>query len=160
MAYLFQRLSPQLAKQFGFRPGNQHPRPHLQIKIQKAPAAQQVLQGVAFRPALGQLGQLLLLLRVQGIHRPAPLASCHKFHQAGGIKGGMLHTSLLQKCTNLVQCLARNGRNHHKLSSGRWGSTGVMAAMATSIMESSGSKVVSRWSHNPGALMMRVHRLL
>ena len=42
---------------------------------------------------------------------------------------------------------------YHRPSSAFSGSTGVTAAMATSIMESSGSKVVSRCSHSPGVAM-------
>ena len=48
---------------------------------------------------------------------------------------------------------------HHVPSSGFSGKTGVTAAMATSIMLSSGSKTVSRCTQRPGWRMMRVARL-
>ena len=48
---------------------------------------------------------------------------------------------------------------YHRSAPSSSGRTALTAAMATSIMESSGSLVVKFWNHMPGAVMIRVKAL-
>ena len=138
-----QQLGAGLAQKLGVRPGNQHPGTHLQLKVQEGPPARQILQRIPLRPLFHQLFQPIFLRLGQLAVHPAPVSACHQLHQAGGIEGGILHTGLFQP--GPCPCMGSPGRAaYHSPSSGRLGSTGFTAAMATSIMESSGSKVVSR----------------
>ena len=78
----------------------------------------------------------------------------------GGIKIGIGAACLGEPGLHLPQ--RRAGQDafvHHLPSSGSSGSTGVTAAMATSIMLSSGSNTVRCCTQIPGCRMMRVARL-
>ena len=155
-AFARQPLRALLHQQFGVRPGAEHAGAHRQLKVQEGPAAQNVLQGLPGGAAGGEFLQPGQGGLVQRRVLPAPALPCLRLDQRRRVEGGVLHARGLQPPAGLVKSLPRP---HHLASSGWSGRTGVTAAMATSIMESSGSKVVSRWSHRPGALMMRVKRL-
>ena len=145
LRFLFarQQLGAGLAQKLGVRPGISTPGPTSSSKSRKGHRPARYCSGYRcarfstscssrFFCAFGQLA----------VH-PAPVSACHQLHQAGCIEGGILHTGLFQPGPR--PGMGSPGRAaYHSPSSGRLGSTGFTAAMATSIMESSGSKVVSR----------------
>ena len=133
----------------GVGTGNQHPGAHLQLHVQKGPAPRQVLQRPALAPLLAQLRQLggLGIVQRTGQSGVGPIQSQpHQLHRLKRQVGGV-DARLSQRLFHQLHTAAAGqpGKiHHHRLSSQFSGSTGFTAAMATSIMLSSGSLVVSR----------------
>ena len=144
----------------GIRPGAQHPGTYCQIKVQKAPDAAQILQRLPLFPTETQRFQRLRLTCRQRLVGQPHIPPGGKPEQLPGIVicirtagGGKAGLHLFHR---------RPGQHpflYHLPSSGFSGSTGVTAAIATSIMLSSGSNTVRCCTQMPGWRMMRVARL-
>ena len=147
----FQLFHCRLGHHFGVGPGAQHPRPHRQLKVQKRPPAADILQRFTARPPDGHLFQSGRFFRAEGLAGQAGIPPCCQPEQLPGIKIGVGAAGLFQPGLDLGQGLpGGQAGGYHLPSSGFSGSTGLTAAMATSIMLSSGSNTVSRWTHRPG----------
>ena len=148
-----QRSHRCLCHAFCVCPRNEHARAHFYRKIKKIPLAQQILQGLVPGAAGAKLRQPLLRgLWHGGIWRKQRVCFAAQAAKLARVKRSVLHARLLQQGCGLSP---QGAQPYHTLSSGRSGSTGVTAAMAHSIMLSSGSCVVMRCSHRPGALTAR-----
>src|SRR5699024_3565166 len=73
-------------------------------------------------------------------------------HQAGRLERGVVG----RRAERLPRLVVQRPDAHRTSSSPFSGITASIAAIAASIILSSGSLTVSRWNHSPGAAMMRV----
>ena len=129
-----------------------------QGKAHKAPFAQEVLERIVRQTFLCQLmEQSLLLLRygcvAVGDQAGAPIAR-HMLQKAKRLKIGRFDAAVLQGAA--ARAVAIPQHPQLMMSEPSSGMTALMAVMATSIMSSSGSLVVMRCAHRPGAAMIRV----
>ena len=144
----------------GVRPRAEHTGADGQFKVEERPAPAEVLQRLAVCPPGRQLFQPGGLFRRQrGKGQPdvhaedQPQQLCRVEIGVGAARSG-------QPLFHLPQCVAGQGAfRYHLPSSGFSGRTGVTAAMATSIMLSSGSKTVRCCTQMPGWRMIRVAML-
>ena len=151
-------------KQLRLLARGQHALAHGQRHVEKRPLAQNVLQRPARRP-LPHIRKirfrflfLRLLFAVQQQRLPVEAETARE--QCHRVKGGAVHAGLRQfPAAASVKRFERHGFTPPTMSSPFSGMTSFMAAMATSIIESSGSFVVRRCIHSPGAATMRVARL-
>ena len=139
-----QKREGALADDLTVSPGAQHTRPDLERKVHKVPLAQNVLQRLAGSAAFGKRAQAGCLGRAGAVIQTG-VAAGRKAVQLGRVKAGIRHTGGRQHGAELLKCSV-----HQRASSCFSGRTGVTAAIATSIIESSGSKVVSRCIQSPG----------
>ena len=128
---------------FAVRPGAEHAGPHLEGKVQEVPLPQQILQRFPGRAAGRQRFQPPGFL-VGGRFLQAGVPPGDEAVELRGVKRGVGHAGGFQPGAQAAEYGV-----HQRLSSRFSGNTGVMAATATSIMESSGSKVVSRCIQSP-----------
>ena len=155
-----QQPDGRLGHHLGVGAGAEDPRPHRQLKGQKGPPPADVLQRLPAGPAGRQLFQAGGFLRRQRPVRQPGVPAGRQPEQLPGVKAGVRAAGGFQAGFHLGQGLpGGQAGGHHRPSSGRSGSTGLTASMATSIMLSSGSKTVSRWTHRPGCRTMRLNRL-
>ena len=144
----------------GVGAGAEHPRPYSQLKVEEGPAAAEVLQRL---PSCAAEGQRLQSGRFVGVQRAVcepGVPACGQPEQLPGVEVRVGTACRRQTLFHFPD--GGPGQHpfaHHVPSSGFSGKTGVTAAMATSIMLSSGSKTVSRCTQRPGWRMMRVARL-
>ena len=142
-------------------PRDEHALPHGKRQPVELPRTAEVLERFVAAAAAGHVRQRFLLrlgerpLR-QGAHRLAH--AYHLLHQNIALKGGIRQTVFCQNRT----CPADGfvGGHHHLSSSMSAGMHGFRAAMAHSICEASGSRVVMRWIWSPGHERARVSQLL
>ena len=146
---------------FRVLPGGENAFPHGQLHVHKGPASQNVLQGPVCCPLCGHFqktaGFLLPCFPVSVEQQPLPVQPPHRLCQTGGVKFRAVTSGFFQPAGFLPVQLSDGHRTIR--SSPFSGMTFSMAAMATSIMPSSGSLVVMRCTHRPGAAMIRVSRL-
>ena len=155
-----QHLGSRLSHHLGISTGTEHARPHGQFKVEERPAAAEVLQRLPGRTANGQFFELFRFGGVQWTVRKADVPACRQPEQLPGVEICVRTARRRQPRFHFFdRCPGQHRFAHHLPSSGSSGSTGVTAAMATSIMLSSGSKTVSRCTQRPGWRMMRVAML-
>ena len=148
------RFNGRLGHGLGVGPGDQHARPHLQRQVQKVPFAAQILQREPRTPFFTQCVQLLLFKSRQRRAAGQPCVPPGGKH----VKLRGLERRVRDAC-GLQPVPHRSQGRYHFPSSGFSGRTGSTAAMAHSIMPSSGSLVVMRCSQSPGADTARVSGL-
>ena len=155
-----QQPGSSLGHHLRIRPGAEHPRPDSQLEIEERPAAAKILQRFAVGAAHGQRFQPIGLRRGQGLVCQAEIRPRDQPEQLPGVKIRIRAACRRQPCFDLPHGLLRaHPRAYHLPSSGSSGRTGVTAAMATSIIRSSGSKTVRCCTQMPGCRMIRVARL-
>ena len=158
--YPCQHLSGSFRHYLRVSPGAEHAGAHRQLKIQERPTAAKVLQRLPGRPPGRQGFQLCGLFRGQGPVRQPGVLPCHQPEQLPGVKIRIRAACDGQASFHLPQGLpGLHSRVYHLPSSGFSGRTGVTAAMATSIMLSSGSNTVRCCTQIPGCRMIRVAML-
>ena len=156
----------QIRQSFRVVPGDQHIRRHRQGEAVKLPFPQDVRQGLPLEMAAGQF---LDLVYVPAEHHQRKIR-----HQLGDapVRGGgddLPRGELRVLPIHLPERIPGGPKqivigpflvHAHQLSAPSCsGITACMAAMAHSIMLSSGSLVVNRWNHIPGADRIRVRTL-
>ena len=141
-------------------PGAEHTGANGKVKIQKAPDPAQVLQRFPLLTARAEGFQLFRFLRGQHpVGKAGIPPGCHA-EQLPCIVIGIRTPCSGKPGFHGPHRFARGQTsNYHLPSSGSSGSTGVTAAMATSIMLSSGSNTVRCCTQMPGWRMMRVAML-
>ena len=155
-----QQFGGGLGHHFGIGTGAEHTGPHRQLKVEERPAAAEVLQRLTVGTAGGQGFQLRRLCGGQRSRGQPGVCAHRQPEEFSRVKIGIGAARLGEPGLHLPQ--RRAGQDafvHHLPSSGSSGSTGVTAAMATSIMLSSGSNTVRCCTQMPGCRMMRVARL-
>ena len=128
-----------------------HARPDRQLKVQKRPAAAEILQRLPVRTPGGQFFQPLRFLgRERPVGQPDILPR-HQTEQLLRVEIGIRTACFGQAAFHFLQRFPRQHPfAYHLPSSGFSGRTGVTAAIATSIMLSSGSKTVRCCTQMPG----------
>ena len=110
--------------------------------------------------ACGQFRQALLLRRGQRLFRERCAIGQfqHRFHQDATLELRRFQPGVFQPPSGLLH--GGTGGVYHLSSSMSSGMQGFSAAMAHSIWEASGSRVVMRWIWSPGQESARVSQLL
>ena len=140
-----------LGHHLGVGAGAEHPRPHDQFKVQKAPVTAQVLQRLPRLPAQAEGLQPGSLRFGQGRVRQPDIPPGHQPEKFCGVVIRIRASGRRQTGFQLPHRVPRGHTcRYHLPSSGFSGSTGVTAAMATSIMLSSGSNTVRCCTQMPG----------
>ena len=130
---------------------------HREFNPVKGPSPREILQRIPRTAPLGQRIEALLLLfahRALRILFEMPLSGGHP-QQGIRLPRRVLDVGLPQRIADGEIGLL----HYHRSSSPSLGRTALTEAIATSIILSSGSAVVSRCSQSPGAEMIRVSRL-
>ena len=141
-------------------PGAEHAGADSQLKVKEGPAAAKVLQRLPGRTAGRQGFQPLCLLCTQRSIGKAGIPARCQPEELGRVKICVGAACGAQACLHLPDCCpGQHPCGYHLPSSGSSGRTGVTAAMATSIMLSSGSNTVRCCTQMPGCRMMRVAML-
>ena len=157
---------PLAHEQLRFLAGGQNALAYGKLHVKKGPHAEQILQRTALRPLINvrekTAGQFLLRRFVPMQNQALPIHAKMALKQANRVKGRAVNPGLFQTAASFPIRLLQRHFAHPQpptISSPFSGITSFMAAIATSIMESSGSCVVIRCIHSHGAAMMRVNQL-
>ena len=155
-----QDIGSRFRHHLGVCPGAEHAGANGKVKIQKTPDPAQVLQRFPLLTARAEVFQLFRFLRGQHPVGKAGIPPGRRTEQLPCIVirirtacGGKPRFHGPHRFPRRQTC------TYHLPSSGSSGSTGVTAAMATSIMLSSGSNTVRCCTQMPGCRMMRVAML-
>ena len=157
-SHLLQQLNGSFAHHLAVCAGAEHTGADFEGQPQKVPLPCQVLQRHPLHALSRQFRQALSLRPGKRVKQQARIFSSGNAQQFAGVVISIGAACGLQSILHHAHSLARQNarqllwgkRRYHWPSSGFLGSTGVTAAMATSIMSSSGSKVVRCCSQSPG----------